>query len=215
MLTLPDFTHGPPDGLTSYTTHLCALNLTERPPMVLPASVTKPSICPALYSPFPLFPSVSISNSLLLSGVSLSPSLSLSQFCFSFLFFSLYLLPLLLHIHTFSLSDTHPPPHHDTLIGLPGESASSTQAEVKRAGDKGHTSHLSVKLSRLCDTSPGLRNRLTWPSLDTASAVLPEWAQGTDALCAVYDSVSRNVLGAGVGPSEAGQRGSLPVSLWN
>ena len=93
------------------------------------------------------------------------------------------------------------------LIGLPGESASSTQADVKRAGDKGHTSHLSIKLS--------LRDRLTWPSLGTASAVLPEWAQGTDALCAVYDSVSWNVLGAGVGPSEAGQRGLLPVSLWN
>ena len=110
-LTLPYFTHGPPDGLTSYTAHLCALNLTERPPMVLPASVTKPSICPALYSPLPLFPSVSISNSPLLSGVSLSPSLSLSRFCFSFLFFSLYLPPLLLHIHTFSLSLRHTHTH--------------------------------------------------------------------------------------------------------
>ena len=102
------------------------------------------------------------------------------------------------------------------LIGLPGESASSTQAEVKGAGEQGRTSHLPIKLCRwLCDTSPGPRNRLTWPSLGTASAVLPEWAQGTDALCAVYDSVSWNVLGAGVGPSEAGQRGLLPVSLWN
>ena len=194
--------------------------------MVLPARVPKPSICSALYSPFSLFPSVNISDSLLLSGVSVSPFLSLSQFCFSFLFFSLYLLLFLSPTHTrilslsfalsLSLSHTHTHTRHDMLIGLPGESASSTQAEVKGAGEQGRTSHLPIKLCRLlCDTSPGPRNRLTWPSLGTASAVLPEWAQGTDALCAVYDSVSWNVLGAGVGPSVAGQRGLLPVSLWN
>ena len=193
---------------------------------MLPAHVPKPSICSALYSPFSLFPSVDISDSLLLlSGVSVSPSLSLSQFCFFFLFFSPLLTTLSLsytYMHSFSLSlslsfiHTHTHTRHDMLIGLPGESASSTQAEVKGAGEQGRTSHLPIKFGHLlCDTSPGPRNRLTWPSLGTASAVLPEWAQETDALCAVYDSVSWNVLGAGVGPSEAGQRGLLPVSLWN